>query len=39
MLFLSVLMVNSHFILHTVSAQFGDGQIATVDLSSNFSGT
>lgn len=32
---MSMLMANSHLILPTVSAQFGNGHIATVDLSSN----
>lgn len=32
-----MLMVNSYFILHTLSAQFRNGQIATVDRSSNTS--
>lgn len=32
---MAMLMANSHLILPTVSAQFGNGHIATVDLSSN----
>lgn len=33
---MSMLMANSHLILPTISAQFGNGHIATVGLSSNF---